>query len=144
MAGGAGVAGFPAWGQTPANAPPAKPPTPVTYAGCVQKAPDSDTILVISTAKVCATLNKGQASDKDFSEEKLAGHEVELKGVLTPRTASVAASIEVNSVVSVGKSCTDVCALRPPATRGLHRPDPAAGDAPGADGGTPGLAPPPQ
>jgi len=118
--------------QAPANPPaPPTPPAPATYSGCVQKAPDSTTDLVISTAKVCALL-AGKVS-----VDTLAGHQVELTGILTARTASAAASIQVNSVGSVGKSCTETCALHPPLSRGLHRP--ADGMVPGTEGGTPGL-----
>lgn len=112
-----------------------KPPAPATFSGCVQKAPDSTTGLVIGTAKVCALL-AGKVS-----VDTLAGHQVELTGILTPRTASAAASIQVNSVGSVGKSCTEVCALHPPLSRGLHRP--SDGMVPGSEGGTPGLTTPP-
>jgi hypothetical protein len=97
----------------------------------VQKAPDSTTDLVISTPTACALLTG------KVSAEKLAGHQVELTGILTPRTATAAASIQVDSVGSVGKSCTDVCALKPPMSRGLHRPSGSA--IPGSEGGTPGL-----
>jgi hypothetical protein len=128
-------AGAQAVAQAPAN-PPAdtKPFAPATYSGCVQKAPDSTTNLVISTAKVCALL-AGKVS-----VDTLAGHQVELTGILTPRTASAAASIQVNSVGSVGKSCTEVCALHPPLSRGLHRPN--DGMVPGSEGGTPGVVAP--
>ncbi len=126
------LAGPPAFAQAAASAPAAtKPPAPATYSGCVQKAPDSTTTLVISTPTACALLTG------KVSVEKLAGHQVELTGILTPRTPTVAASIQVNSVASVGKSCTDICALRPPGTRGLHRPSENA--IPGSEGGTPGL-----
>jgi hypothetical protein len=97
----------------------------------VQKAPDSTTDLVISTPKVCAVLTG------KLSADTLTGHQVEITGVLTPRTSTAAASIQVNSVSSVGKACTDVCALHPPMSRGLHRP--ANGEIPGSEGGTPGL-----
>lgn len=126
------LAGPPAFAQAAASAPAAtKPPAPATYSGCVQKAPDSTTTLVISTPTACALLTG------KVSVEKLAGHQVELTGILTPRTPTVAASIQVNSVASVGKSCTDICALKPPGTRGLHRPSENA--IPGSEGGTPGL-----
>ncbi len=113
-----------------------KPPAPATYSGCVQKAPDSTKDLVISTPTACARLTGNVSADT------LAGHQVELTGILTPRTPSTAASLQVDSVSSVGKACTDVCALRPPSSRGLHGP---VGNAiPGSEGGTPGLttAPP--
>ena len=109
----------------------AKPPAPATYSGCVQKAPNSTTDLVISTPTACARLTGNVSADT------LAGHQVELTGILTPRTPSAAASLQVDSVSSVGKSCTDVCSLRPPGTRGLHRPN--DGMIPGSEGGTPGL-----
>ena len=123
--------------QTPSPEPaaPAKPPAPETYSGCVQKAPGSTTDLIISAPTACARLT-GKLPDPNLPSQDLAGHEVELKGVLTPRTPSTAASIEVGSVVSVGKSCTDVCSLQPH-TRGLHPPSAT----PGGEGGTPGLAP---
>lgn len=114
-------------GSTPATP---KPPAPATYSGCVQKAPDSPTDLVISTPKVCALLTG------KVSVDALAGHQVELTGILTPRTSSAAASIAVDSVSSVGKACSEVCALKPPLSRGLHRPN---GAVPGSEGGTPGV-----
>jgi hypothetical protein len=113
-----------------------KPAAPATFSGCVQKAPDAPTTLVISTPTACARLAGNVSADT------LAGHQVELTGILTPRTPSAPASIQVGSVGSVGKSCTDVCSLRPPGTRGLHRPTDNA--VPGTEGGTPGVttAPP--
>jgi len=107
-----------------------KTPAAATYSGCVQKAPDVPTTLVISTPTVCAKLAGKVSADA------LAGHTVVLNGILTPSTASAPASIQVNSVGSVGNSCSDVCSLRPPGTRGLHRPDSAV---PGSVGGTAGV-----
>ena len=133
------VAAAQAFAQGPGGSatPPAQPAAPATYSGCVQKAPGSSTDLVISTPKVCAKL-EGKVNADD-----LVGHQVELKGVLTPRSASAAASIQVNSVASVGKSCSEVCSLWPPGSRGLHPPQ--NGAIPGSEGGTPGVAaPPPQ
>jgi hypothetical protein len=127
----AALSGVNGYAQSPATPAPPKPAAPATYSGCVQKAPGLPDTLVISTPTVCAML-KGK-----LFEDKVAGHEIELKGVLTPRNASVAASIEVQSVVSVGKSCSDVCSLHPPATRGLHPPK--TGEIPGSEGGTPGA-----
>jgi hypothetical protein len=130
-------AGTQAFAQAPANPsaaanPPAgAKPAPATYSGCVQKAPDSTTGLVISTPKVCALLTGKVSADA------LAGHQVELTGILTPRTSSAPASIQVDSVGNVGKACTDVCALKPPMSRGLHRPNDGA--VPGTEGGTPGM-----
>jgi hypothetical protein len=120
-------------GQAPASAPPAKPPAPATFSGCVQKAPGSGNMLVINAANACAIL-KGSLAD-----DKLAGHQIQLKGVLTPRTAATAASIQVSSVTSVGNSCSDVCSLQPPRSRGLHPPDQVI---PGSEAGTPGLSAP--
>jgi hypothetical protein len=130
------VAGTQASAQTSGGMPPApKPVAPATYSGCVQRAPGSSTTLVISSPTACARLTG------KFTADELAGHEVELKGILTPRSTSAAASIKVDSVVSVGKACSDACSLRPPGTRGLHPP---GGDAiPGSEGGTPGVAAPP-
>ncbi len=137
IAGCACMAGTQAFAQGSDSVPPTpKPPAPATFSGCVQKAPDSSTTLVISTPTACAKLS-GQ-----FSVDNLAGHQVELKGILTPRSTSAAATIQVDSVVNVGQTCTDVCSLRPPGTRGLHPPQ---GDAvPGSKAGTPGVAAPPQ
>ena len=128
------LAGLHASAQAAGSAPPA-PATPATFKGCVQKAPGSDGTIVISTANTCARLTGKLAADP------LAGHEVELQGILTPRVSGAAASIEVNSVVKVGDACSQVCTLRPPGTRGLRRPDKAV---PGSEGGTPGVAPKPQ
>jgi hypothetical protein len=110
------------------------PPAASTYKGCVQKAPGSEGTLIISTTNVCAKLTGKVSADS------LPGHEVELQGILTPRTPSAAASIQVNSVTSVGSACRNVCSLRPPGTRGLHKPEDGA--VPGTEGGTPGAAPP--
>ena len=120
-------------GQAPESAPP-KPPAPAKFSGCVQKAPGSSNTLVIDSATVCATL-KGSLAD-----DKLVGHRIELEGVLTPRTAAAGASIQVNSVASVGQSCSDVCSLQPPRSRGLHAP--VNGAVPGSEGGTPGAVTP--
>jgi hypothetical protein len=109
------------------------PPASATYKGCVQKAPGSEGTLVISTPNACAKLAGKVSADA------LAGHEVELQGILTPRTPSVAASIQVDSVTHVGAACSNVCALQPP-TRGLHRPQ--SNDVPGTEGGTPGAVAP--
>lgn len=128
LVGSVGLAGVHGFAQPPANAP-ATPPAPATFSGCVQKAPGSSTALVISTPTMCATLTG------KVSVDQLTGHQVDLTGVLTPRTATDAASIDVHAVVTVGKSCSDVCALHPPHGRGLH---------PGGEGGTPGVAAPPQ
>jgi hypothetical protein len=131
MAGVAAVAGN---GQAPPSSPPPpKPAAPAAVSGCVQKAPGSSTTLVISSATVCATL-AGKVS-----VDQLSGHQVDLTGVLTPRTASTGASIQVDSVANVGKSCSDVCSLLPPHSRGLHAP----GAVPGSEGATPGLTAPP-
>jgi hypothetical protein len=104
-------------------------PAPAKFSGCVQPlATDKDT-LVMSGDTVCAKLTG------KFAAADLMGHQVELNGVLTPRTHDTPASIEVGSVASVGKSCTDICSLKPPGTRGLGR----GGQTPGKEGGTPGL-----
>ena len=131
----AGLGAVESQGQAPESAPP-KPPAPAKFSGCVQKAPGSSSTLVISSGTVCATL-KGSLAD-----DKLVGHQIELEGVLTPRTAAAGASIQVNSVASVGQSCSDVCSLQPPRSRGLHAP--VNGAVPGSEGGTPGVVAPPQ
>lgn len=129
-------AGAQASAQAAASQPAAATPAaPATYSGCVQKAPNSTTDLVISTPTACARLTGNVSADT------LAGHQVELTGILTPRTPSAAASIQVGSVSSVGKSCTDVCSLQPPRSRGLRPPE--NGAVPGGEAGTPGAVPPP-
>jgi hypothetical protein len=121
---------IPSLAQTPTQTP-ARPPTPSNYSGCVQRsATDKDT-LILSGETVCAKLTG------TFSADKLAGHEVDLKGVLTERTTSTPAAIRVTSVTSIGKSCTNTCPLQPPGTRGLNK----GGEKPGKEGGTPGAAP---
>jgi hypothetical protein len=121
----------PAHSQAAASEKPA--PAPASFSGCVQRAPNSNTDLVISTPTACAKLSGKLATDQ------LAGHHVDLKGVLTPRTASASASIQVDSVIKVGEACSDVCSLQPPHSRGLHRPESAV---PGSEGGTPGETAP--
>jgi hypothetical protein len=115
---------------TPA-APPASPPKPASFSGCVTKAPGSAD-LVISTPTVCARLT-GDAASAD----KLAGHQVDLTGLFTPRDSSTSASIKVDSVKKVGAACSEVCSLHPPSARGLQRPNNQA--IPGSEGGTPGA-----
>lgn len=131
IAGGLCLAAAQACAQTSGTAP---APTHATYTGCVQKASGSDTTLILSTRNACARL-----TGKVFADD-LAGRQVELKGTLTPRTASSAATIQVDEVLKVGNSCSGVCSLKPPGTRGLHKPDNAV---PGSDGGTPGAVPTP-
>jgi hypothetical protein len=132
----AGLGAVESQGQTPETGLPPKPSAPAKFSGCVQKAPGSSSTLVISSGTVCATLKGSLAADK------LVGHQIELEGVLTPRTAAAGASIQVNSVASVGQSCSDVCSLQPPRSRGLHAP--VNGAVPGSEGGTPGVVAPPQ
>ena len=104
-------------------------PAPAKFSGCVQPVPTDKETLVLSTDTVCAKLTG------KFAAADLTGHQVELSGVLTPRTHDTPASIEVGSVSSVGKTCTDLCSLKPPGTRGLGR----GAQTPGKEGGTPGL-----
>jgi hypothetical protein len=108
---------------------PAAAPAEKKFSGCVQPVPTDKDTLVLSGDTVCAKLTG------KFAASELSGHQVELNGVLTPRTTGTPASIEVGSVASVGKSCSDVCALKPPGTRGLGK----GGQTPGKEGGTPGL-----
>jgi hypothetical protein len=115
----------------PTHATPADTPAPATYTGCVQQLPTDKTTLVLSTESICAKLTG------TFSATQLDGHQVDLKGVLTPRTSTLPASLRVDSVVTVGKVCSDVCSLRPPKSRGLGK----GGEIPGRQGGTPGEAP---
>lgn len=111
-------------------------PTASSYAGCVQRSTADKDTLVLSGETVCAKLTGSR-----FTPEKLVGHEVDLKGVLTERTTTNPAVIRVDSIDSVGKSCSNTCSLQPPGTRGLR-----GGEKPGKEGGTPGMAPktPPQ
>jgi hypothetical protein len=117
--------------QPPAPPAGSTPPKPAKFSGCVQKAPDSSD-LVISTPTICARLT-GDAASAD----KLAGHQVDLTGLFTPRTSSTSASVQVNSVGKVGAACSEVCSLHPPSSRGLQRPNNQA--IPGSVGGTPGA-----
>ena len=115
--------------------PPAQPdsaaPVETKHSGCVMRPdPDKDT-LVINTATVCAKLTGKLAAD-------IAGHEVDLTGVLTAGSRTGPASISVSSVGSVGKSCSSTCSLLPPKTRGLGK----GNELPGKEGGTPGLVSP--
>jgi hypothetical protein len=114
------------------------PPAPATYKGCVQKAPGTDGALLISTPTACAKLTGNVPGDDAI------GHEIELSGILTPRTTSAAATLQVDTVVSVGNACTKVCALRPAGTRGLRSPHDAPKATPGTEGGTPGKVGPPE
>jgi len=106
------------------------PPAAANFAGCVQRSAADKNTVVLSGETVCAKLTGS------FSSEKLVGHEVDLKGVLTERTAANPAAIRVGSINSVGKSCSNTCSLQPPGTRGLR-----GGEKPGKEGGTPGMAP---
>jgi hypothetical protein len=121
--------------QTPHPSSSATPHAASRYAGCVQRSTTDKDTIILSGETFCAKLTG------TFSAEKLVGHEVDLKGVLTDATASVPAMINVGSIGSIGKSCSEVCSLFPPGKRGLKK-----GDYPGKEGGTPGMAPtkPPQ
>jgi hypothetical protein len=99
----------------------------------VQPSSADKSVLVLSAAAVCAKLTG------KFSAGEIAGHEIDVTGVLTPRSSAGPASIRVDAVVSVGKACTEVCSLRPPGSRGLSK----GGEIPGREGGTPGEAPAP-
>ena len=124
-------------GQTASpSTTPAKAPSSVThYAGCVQRSTTDKDTITLSSETVCAKLTG------TFVADKLVGHEVDLKGVLTDGTASTPAVIRVGSISSIGKNCSDVFSLLPPGKRGLKK-----GELPGKEGGTPGAAPtkPPQ
>jgi len=116
--------------------PNAAPPAASNFAGCVQRSTTDKDTVILSGESVCAKMTGS------FSPEKLIGHEVDLKGVLTERTAANPAAIRVASITSIGKSCSDSCSLQPHGTRGLR-----SGEKPGKEGGTPGVAPtnpPPQ
>jgi len=118
--------------QSPTAAQPdTAPPAEAKYSGCVVPLEADKDILVINTATVCAKLTG------KFTAADVAGHEVDLSGVLTAGTSTTPASISVNSVTNVGKSCSSSCALLPPRKRGLGK----GGQLPGKEGGTPGAAP---
>ena len=133
----AALACLPARAQNPAPAPQASTPSaPAAFSGCVQKEQGNPANLILSTSTVCARLTGKAAA------AKLAGHQVDLTGVLIPRTSTVAASIQVKSVSNVGATCSETCALQPPGTRGLHSSK--KNEVPGSEGGTPGVAPQPR
>jgi len=104
--------------------------SPAKFTGCVQV---SSGTVVLSAPNVCAVL-KGK-----ISADQVTGHQIELKGILSPATKTTSATIQVDSVSSVGKSCSETCAVRPRG-RGLHPPAGTANEAPGSEGGTPGAA----
>lgn len=103
--------------------------SPATYSGCVSKVSGAPDTLVLNTPTACVVL-KGR-----LSADQIAGHTIELEGILQPATGSAPATIQVDTVRSVGHACSDTCALRP-ASRGLKRPP---GVVPGSEGGTPGV-----
>ena len=113
-------------------APHPMPPISSSFSGCVNSGVTDKNTIILSGESVCAKLTG------NFSAEKLIGHQVDLKGVLTERTPTTPANIHVESIHSIGKSCSNTCSLQPPGTRGLEKP--------GKEGGTPGMAPktPPQ
>ena len=99
------------------------------FTGCAQA---SSGTVVLSAPNVCAVL-KGK-----LSADQVTGHQIELKGVLSPATRSAPATIQVESVSSIGQSCTETCVVRPRG-RGLHPPAGTASEVPGSEGGTPGA-----
>ena len=111
---------------TAARAQQAPQASPAKFTGCVQTGTGDSVIL--TTPNVCAVL-KGK-----ISAQEVAGHQIELQGILSPATKSAPATIQVDSVSSVGQSCTETCVARPRG-RGLHRP---TSEVPGSEGGTPG------
>jgi hypothetical protein len=123
-----GALSFASWAAAQSAAP-AAAPAAAKFSGCVQPLTTDKDTMVLSGDTVCAQLTG------KFAASDLTGHQVELNGVLTPRTSGTPASIQVGSVSSVGKSCSDICSLMPPRTRGLGR----GGQTPGKEGGTPGL-----
>ena len=112
-----------------ASAQQAAPASPAKFTGCVQV---SSGTVVLSAPNVCAVL-KGK-----ISADQVTGHQIELKGILSPATRSTPATIQVDSVSSVGPSCSETCAVRPRG-RGLHPPAGATNEVPGSEGGTPGA-----
>jgi hypothetical protein len=119
----------PASGQAPpTHAVPTPTGTgPAAFSGCVMASPTEKDTLLLNADSVCATLSG------KFATPNLAGHQIDLKGVLTPRDGTTPASIAIDSVDKVGKSCSEVCSPLPPRTRGL------GGERPGREGGRPGA-----
>ncbi len=119
----------PASGQTPpTHAVPASTgeSSALRYSGCVMASPIDKDTLILNSDSVCADLTG------KFATPDLAGHQIDLKGVLTPRAGTTPASIAIDSVDKIGKSCSEVCSPLPPRTRGL-------GERPGREGGRPGA-----
>jgi hypothetical protein len=133
IAGAFASAGTTAAAQPSATAQTGSPASAVAkYSGCVMRLEADKDTLVINDATVCAKLTG------KFVAADIAGHEVDLTGVLTAGTRTVPAAIGVSGVSNVGKSCSSTCSLLPPRTRGLGK----GGELPGKEGGTPGVAPP--
>ena len=101
------------------------------YSGCVLRSATDRNTLVLNADSVCAVLAGRLATSR------LAGHQIDLKGVLTRGAAHPPgpASIQVDAIVHVGASCSDACSPLPPGKRGL------GSEKPGKEGGTPGAAP---
>jgi hypothetical protein len=119
----------PASGQAP---PTHAVPTPggpgsAAYSGCVMASPTDKDTLILNSDLVCADLSG------KFATPNLAGHQIDLSGVLTPRAGTTPASIAIDSVDKIGKSCSEVCSPLPPRSRGL------GGERPGREGGRPGA-----
>lgn len=104
--------------------------TPATFSGCVQKSSGERPVLILNAPNACAVL-EGKAA-----RAELAGHEVQLTGILVPRTASAPTTIRVSAITERGAVCSSTCVPEPPGTRGLHRP--SDHEIPGSEGGTPG------
>jgi hypothetical protein len=103
------------------------------YSGCVQGQPGENSMLVLSGDGLCARLTG------KFPAESITGHEIELRGTLTPRTPQVTAFIAVTSILTVGKTCANSCSLYP-----LPAYVPGKGDAnSGKQPDSPPAAPPP-
>ncbi|HEY4380757.1 MAG TPA: hypothetical protein VGN01_10460 [Acidobacteriaceae bacterium] len=118
-------------GQTQPTTPTASVEPASKYSGCVMRLEADKDTLVINDATVCAKLTG------KFVAADIAGHEVDITGVLKAGSRTIPASLNVSSVGSVGKSCSSICSLLPPRTRGLGK----GGEVPGKEGGTPGVAP---
>lgn len=119
----------PASGQAPPThaVPASNGPSSAAYSGCVMASPSDKDTLLLSTDSVCATLSG------KFATPNLAGHQIDLTGEFTPRAGSTPASIAIDSVDKIGKSCSEVCSPLPPRSRGL------GGERPGREGGRPGA-----
>ena len=102
-----------------------------TYTGCVMK--DMDGHLTFCEPDHCSLLT-GEGVNA-----KLSGHTVIVEGSIKEAADGQPRQVVVTKIVSVGAACDQSCALYPVHHRGI-----GGKDKPGSEGGTPGVAKPPQ